>query len=245
MKRTRSQAGFAYKNKQFKKPRRIGPVRSYPGSRVPLASRGYRTNRVEKKVFDVVSTTYQGNTTGSIVTIFLPTLGTDMNNRVGRKCTVTSLQVRGTVFQRLADTNANGNSACGVVRVMYLVDCQPNGALPAITDVLATATPHSPMNLNNRDRFKVIFDKITSLDNYVRSTAVAGQEYIAVGRVNQHFKKYKRMNQEVIFTAVNGGTIADIASGSILQLVIGNQPTDAASGPQQATTYTRVRFTDM
>lgn len=246
MKRTRTQA-FGPGKGRSRKGARTGPysapVRAYPSSRVPLASRGYRPNSVERKVFDVATTVYPGNTTGSITSICIPTLGTDMTNRIGRKITVRSLQARGLVRTRLSESQASGVTSSMLMRIMYLVDLQPNGANPAVTDILATSIAQSPMNLNNRDRFKVLFDRMYALDPYNKNTTAGS---VLCSTVNQckTLKMYKKCNQEVVFNATNGGTVADITSGNLLQLIISNQATDGAGGPGEAAIYTRVRFTD-
>jgi len=246
MKRTRTQAfGKPYQNKQFKKPRRVGPVRAYTGSRVPIASRGYRLNTAERKVFDIVTTIYPASTTGSITAICRPILGTDMTNRIGRKVVIKSVQARGIVRVRRAEANINGDSPPQIVRIMYLVDLQPNGAVPAVLDILTEALAQSPMNLNNRDRFKILFDKVITLDAYTRDTASAGEEYVSFNRTCQNFKMYKKCNQEVIFNATNGGTVADITSGALLQFIISNQALVGGAAEAEAAIFTRVRFLDM
>lgn len=243
-KRVRPSGGF--KNKRATKRARTTamPVRAYGGSRVPLASRGYRLNNAERKVYDITTTVYPVNTAGSVTAICIPILGTDMTNRIGRKVVVKSIQARGIARVRLAEANTNGMAGPQLIRIIYLVDLQPNGALPAITDVLVQAIAQSPMNLNNRDRFRILSDKMITLDNYTRDTATPGSEYVGFNRTAQHFKMYKKCNQEVIFNATNAGTVADITSGAILQVIVGNQATDGAGGPGSAAIFTRCRFLD-
>lgn len=244
MKRTRTQALGPYKNRPFKRPRQAQPKRTYTGSRVPLASRGYRLNPIEKKVFDVVTTIYPANTTGSVTSMYQPTLGTDFTNRVGRKTTIKSIQARGIVRVRLAESMASGVTSPQLIRWMMILDTQPNGALPAVTDILAASLPQSPLNLNNRDRFKVIIDKQWVLDPYEKSTT-ATQAIVSTTNQCRALKVYRKCNIETIFNATNGGSVADITSGAIIQLLIGNQPTDGAGGPGEAAIQTRIRFQDM
>jgi hypothetical protein len=247
MKRSRSQTTLTYKNRQFKKPRRVGPVRAYTGSRVPLASRGYRPNNTERKLSDINPTVNAANTTSTITALCVPTLGSDYTNRVGRKITVKSVQGRCLVRTTLGETLITGSSGAQQVRLMLLVDLQPNGALPAITDILTNAHPSSNMNLNNRDRFKILLDKTWNLDPYLNDPT-ATQARISMDNQCRSWKFYKKCDQEVIFNAVNGGTIADITSGAIIRVILGNQPAPVAGPPAigaaELVISSRVRFVD-
>lgn len=242
MKRTRTQAfGGGYKNKQFKKPRSTA-ARAYPNSRVPPASRGYRANRVERKVFDVDNVVTDADTSSRITCICMPTLGTDMTNRVGRKLTIRSFQARILVRTERAQLVTAATIPAQMVRVMFIVDMQPNGAAPSITDILKYAHPTSPLNLDNRDRFKMVCDKVWTLDPYMVGLT-ASSTYASTTNQIKHTKIYKKMSQEVIFNATNGGTIADITSGALLQVVLGSQAV-SATNTAETVIGTRVRFTD-
>lgn len=247
MKRTRSTALGPYKNKQFKKPRRVGPVRAYTGSKVPLASRGYKYNTMERKLSDILPTVVPANSTAAITALCVPTLGTDFTNRVGRKIRISSVQGRALVRTTLGETLAVGNSGAQKVRLMILIDLQPNGALPAITDILTNSHPSANMNLNNRDRFKILLDKTWNLDPYLND-ATAGTSRITATNQCRNFKFYKKCDQETIFNATNGGTIADITSGALIRVVLGNQPVPVvgppAIGAGEMVISSRVRFMD-
>jgi len=248
MKRNRANAfGQQYQNRQFKKPRRTGNyagvARAYPGSKVPLASRGYRLNTAEKKVYDIDASTVSADTTGSIVACCFPVLGTDMTNRVGRKIQIKSIQGRGIVRTERSELMTAAATPAQMVRYIILVDMQPNGALPALTDILKTAHPASPLNLNNRDRFKILLDKQWALDPYYLNTTAT----TAAASMNNQckvFKYYKKCNVETIFNGTNGGTIADITSGAVLRVILGNQAVDA-DDTAEITSSVRVRFTDV
>lgn len=248
MKRSRANAfNQPYQNKQFKRPRRSGaysgPARTYAGSKVPLASRGYRLNTVERKVYDIDAGTVSADTTGSIVACCFPTLGTDMTNRVGRKIQIKSIQGRGILRTERSELMTAAATPGQMVRYMILVDMQPNGALPALTDILKTAHPASPLNLNNRDRFRVLVDKQWALDPYYLNTT-ASTAAASMSNQCKIFKYYKKCNVETIFNGTNGGTIADITSGAILRVILGNQAVDA-DDTAEFTSSVRVRFTDV
>jgi len=256
MKRSRSLAQIAYYPKfEAAKRRRIAsrarasaqPVRAYQKSMVPLASRGYRFNRRELKEQTTGATSYQVNTTGSFTLLACPVPGTDMDDRIGRKVLLKSFYIRGYVATEWADTScavdANLSVQAQQCRMIVFFDLQPNGSAPAVTDLLTGASSVAMLNLNNRDRFKVLVDKQFVLGpvgidvdaNTVNAVAVAPQ---IVG-----IKKYKDINQEMIFNAGSAGNIADVNSGALYMFWIGDQ-TAGTSTDARATLTTRVRFAD-
>lgn len=249
MKRTRTQAFGASRGgvRKIRKGNRnrgfIAPRTTYPGGFVPLATRGYRPNTVERKVYDVAASTVDADTTGSIACIGLPILGTDMTNRVGRKICWRTVQARGLVRVERAELMTAASIPAQYVRFMLVIDMQPNGALPAITDILTTAHPASPLNLNNRDRFRVIADKEFTLDPYYLNTTATTSAASMTNQIKM-FKIYKKVNLETIFNGTNGGTIADISSGALLRVIIGNQAI-SATNTAEFTFSTRCRFTDI
>jgi len=68
--------------------------------------------------------------------------------------------------------SANTNSLQGVaMRIALVYDSQPNsGSTPAWTDIFATASVYSPNNLNNRDRFRIIYDTTAEIGAYTIGT---------------------------------------------------------------------------
>lgn len=120
----------------------------------------------------------------------------------------------------------------GQVRIICVYDSQANGAAPVATDVLANNTIDSvvtPMNLNNRERFKIIFDKYLTIDPQGPQSAT--------------LKVYKKFSLPVIFNSGNAGTIADIQTGSIY--VFGATTVQATgAGFVNVNHYARIRFLD-
>lgn len=185
---------------------------------------------MEKKVIDTAAAVYACDTTGSVTLLNGVAQGSDFTNRIGRKFTNVTVQLEG----KIAPQDANvGHTKC---RVMLIYDTQPNGALPAITDVLTAATSNAFMNLNNRDRFKVLSETnvtLAAIDN------TATQSWAAAPTVH-NVSIFKKLNLETI----NDGTtaaIGDIQSGSIFLLTVGDQ---AAGSGFNFTAAARVRFID-
>lgn len=240
-----------YKNRPYKRPRQGNsafPVtygnrprtqaltRTYP-SLVPLATRGYRPNNVELKVNDIDTTTYNVSTTGSFTILANPQLGSDMNGRIGRKVTLRSFYIKGRIQIENAGALTVSVAPAQQCRMIVFQDMQPNGATPAVTDLLVSATPASHLNLNGRDRFKIYCDKEFVFDPML-TTATLSNFNRTVGMV----RKYKKINMDMVFTG-SAGTIADIASGALYMFWIGSQAA-AANTDCNFIGATRVRYSD-
>jgi len=197
-----------------------------PNGRRLVAERFLRSPQ-ELKVIDSTEGVVAADTTGSITGINFVATGTDFTNRIGRKVIWKSFTLTALIQPSDAATDSN------LWRIMVVYDKQPNGALPAVTDVLTAATSTSNMNLNNRDRFRVLLDKMGTIGFYNVSQQIADKTSAMV-------RKYKRINLQTIFD----GTAADIGSiqtGSIFVLTVG---TNAAGLGSQCWIATRMRFVD-
>jgi len=246
MKRTRDQAGFKNRSNKPRKSRAYQnagvmgrPVTTY-NSRVPMATRGYRPNPTELKVFDIAVNTYNVNSTPIFQTLCLPQLGSDMTNRIGRKIVLKTVQIRGTLQIADAAIQPPGQQEVALqrVRMILLWDTQPNGAVPALLDVLTFNDPSAQLNLDSRDRFKVLRDKMFVLGPYINDTASSkyNTEKSAV-----NVKIFKKLDLETIFST-STGAVADIKSGNLLCLWLGISA--GLNGPAEFVGSYRVRFDD-
>lgn len=231
-------------NAPYKRPRTFTPNQRFVvtrrGGMAPPATRGYRPNNVERKVNDIDTATYQANTTGVFTILCLPVVGADFNQRVGRKITIKSVYIKGMIQNEQAVTPTAGANGPQHLRMVIVYDMQPNGAVPATTDLLVSATPASQLNLNNRDRFKVLADKEFVMGPTVYSTT-ATQSVASFNQQAYFVKKYKKLNLEVVFST-SGGTIADITSGALYMFWIGSRVSGAGDGNFVGST--RVRYAD-
>lgn len=191
------------------------PTRPRMGPGAPNSLYNARMRGVELKFKDL-SSSYTTTTAGQITLINGVAQGTDYNQRVGRESVMKSL------YSRMTFADA---TQINMVRLLYVYDKQCNGVLPAITDILANASVYAPMNLNNKDRFQTISDK-------VMVTSPNGPEVV-------FRKKYKKLNCITTYSGTDA-TIASIATGAIYEIFIpvANIPTNAF------VTYTRMRFAD-
>lgn len=149
--------------------------------------------------------------------------GTTAETRIGRKIRMRSLEIRWNYA--LALTSVGGSP----LRILVVYDKQANAAFPAITQVLNTNDFVSPMNLSNSDRFTIIRSFITEPISTGNNYSVSGHEFIPI-------------DLEAIYNDTNGGTIADIQTGSILITIAYNaQVTTAAP---LFSFISRIRFDD-
>jgi len=130
----------------------------------------------------------------------------------------------------------SGGVTCQAGRVMIVEDMQANGTLAHITDILQTANPHSFMNMNNRERFKVHYDKVFpfGIFNATATQAVATQ-------MCETFEFYKRCNIPMVFEGTTNG-IGSISAGALLLVFVGSLA--AGTNDTISPCITRCRFID-
>lgn len=197
---------------------------------------------VKLKSFDTFGTV-DLTATGTFTILNAPVLGTDLYNRVGRRICMKSIQLGGFVRLKVSQT---ATSVMG--RIILFYDAQPNGAAPVLGDILrdstvaATASNFGFINLNNRSRFKIIRDYQMNL-NACTSNA-GGQISNLTMKDNENHSYnidwYERLPKlETVYNATNGGTVADITTGTLYLLTI------ATSGTSWEFDYgSRVRYYD-
>jgi len=199
---------------------------------------GYRYGggtRSELKYVDNLDNDELITHTGTVVPINLMAGGTAVNERVGRKVVLKACLVNFTV-KNAYGVNTDGFQGA-IVKVSLVYDSQPNGAVaPAgYTDIYSTAHPTSPLNLNNRDRFKVLWSRYASIGSYL----IGGSGTLATGAPLGVVRTcYKKMNLPVIFGGVGNG-ISDIQTGALLLCF-----TADLNGKSMCDYYTRVRYSD-
>ena len=157
---------------------------------------------MEAKVVDTDPANYSMDTTGSITLINGVATGSDFTDRIGRKIILKSVYVRGIIKPVDSQTN---DALC---RMMVVYDMQANGAAPAITDILKSATSQSQLNMNNRDRFKIIFDKVVALGARDIASGYTGLVNVVP------IKKYKKLRHETVFSGTLS-TIGSISTGAL------------------------------
>lgn len=227
---------------------RYAKVVANRGGGAPLSNRGFGSMGVlanrERKYFDTPSAAYNVDVGGNFTLAHIPRLGADYNNRIGRKTIIKSIYVRGrvTLLESLQGVPPPGNPpnfvGASQARMIIFLDNQPNGAAPAVLDLLTVADPSAQLNPNNRDRFKVIKDKMFMFDTYVSYNSATNIPFFALNRTTHDIKCYKKLNIETIFNSTNGGTIGDITTGALYVFWIGS---NAAASVARATAAVSIR----
>lgn len=180
-------------------------------------------------------------------TLVVPTEGSDINNRIGRKISVYKIAIRGVIATDiLAD---QGLIVRGPdYRIIVFCDKQTNGvqvqgetlmaAPQAATNVLAFSTFQ---NLGNLGRFRVLRDKI------IRSPAVAQSQdndnatnsTCSTTIPDIPFKFTLNFKTPVVmrFNSANGGTIGDIVDNSFHMIGIKTSTVFASTMSYQCRAY--------
>ncbi len=119
----------------------------------------YAGRSAELKFFDTVKAATSMSATGTISdpSLNLITQATTESARIGRKCTVKSLHMRGELISPTSTTEAAGGQKA---RVIIYLDKQANGATAAASDILeATVSVNQFRNLSNSGRFNILYDR--------------------------------------------------------------------------------------
>lgn len=197
--------------------------------------------RGELKVNDIQLT--QGiDTTGTILLLNGTALGSDFTARIGRKIVMKSMYLRLNFFLQPSLTAMTGikYAPTQFVRVIIFVDLQTNATGPTMADLLVNPTDvTTPLNLNNRERFNILKDKMLTFDAYYyNGTGDTG----FLNRTAHAIKVFKKLNQEVIYNSSSTGTIGDITTGSLHLALLGTHAT--ANELTNCIGTTRIRFID-
>lgn len=117
-----------------------------------------------------------------------------------------------------------------LIRCILILDHQPNGANPAVTDVLEAANFLSPYNLDKVGsssagpaRFRILADKTYDLN--------APSAIVATGTATKyvHFRANAKVDLQVHY-AGNAGTVSDLVKNNLIWLYLtGNASTTAVN----------------
>lgn len=180
---------------------------------------------------DLANAAYALDTTGSVTLIATVAQGASVNQRVGKRIVWKSVQIRGNMSNNVVATNND----C-VFLIVY--DKRPTGALPAITDILVSASSAAFNNDANSGRFEIIrrVDKAMSGNNTAASN-LTESSYISV---DQYIDLKGR---PCAFKAAGTGAIGDIEQGALYLVTVGN--TVAGTAAATANLAFRTRFLDV
>jgi len=158
--------------------------------------------------------------------------GVDETGRIGRQVNMKSIFLRGEV-------NSNSSSSgSGTIRTMIVLDQEVpqssgSGVTMSITDFLVSNQVQSQNNLNNRKRFKVLWDDIQNLAGYATNSGCPTS-------ISLYY--YKKIDITCEFNSNDNGTITDFTKNAMYLITYCGG--DMAVQNPQSTINTRIRFTD-
>lgn len=195
-------------------------------------------NVPELKWNDLADFNVVADTTGAVTLLNGMVRGLDASaNRIGRKIFTRQILIRGECATNSANTSIAPFAGAQLARIIVVYDKDANGATPAVTDILSTANARSQFNLNNRDRFRILYDKTANFG------ASQGTNSLYANACQQLIDINMSVNLPTIYNSGNAGTSADINHGAIYLVTVG---TTAASATLAANfdLTTRIRFND-
>ena len=177
---------------------------------------------------DQAAAAYACDTTGTLTLLTVIPQGVSVNQRVGKKIALTSVQLRGNLIAGTTGTTSD-------VAVLIVYDRRPSAAT-AITDILKTISSNALNNDDNTGRFKILrrWDMSTTGN---ATTPATGNE---IKEFSQYFKVPAL---PVIYKALGTGAIADHEEGALYMVTVGNTVAGTTSSSLQTTI--RVRFQDI
>jgi len=150
--------------------------------------------------------------------------GTGDMNRIANKVKV---------FQTMIETELSRDAGDAFVRGMVVFDSSPDGTYPAIGDIIKTCDQtggtntgfFSANNVHNTDRFRVLRNKVYTLDTY---------------HPKMHMKYVLKNQYDVQYDGTaNPLTISSLLKGAVYWIFF-----YSGSAPKFTNTYIRCKFTD-
>jgi hypothetical protein len=177
--------------------------------------------------------------------------GSGVSNRVGNKIKLVSVTIH-LEFQ-VASLEQQTDSTPGAVGYCLVLDRQPNGALPLITQILAPYSvtsneimAYSMINLDNRARFKILSRGIKTIGGFSQ----VDPKIPSGGPYSVFFRKHKKISFYTTYQGTDNSP-SSISTNSLLLLILGpgntGNPTTGSfydsSGPY-CNGVVRVRYVD-
>lgn len=162
---------------------------------------------VELKYVDVSTNTALASNATLVLLNGLAQGDTD-ETRTGNMIQATSINIRGWV-QRTGTTS----TSCPF-RLLLFWDQQPNGAAPAVTDVLTTNHVYGLYNRDNQKRFKILYDKVFCIHPQYTSQLMFHPIVIK-----------RKLSRQVKYKDTSVGDITDITTNSLYYMLIADGAT--------------------
>lgn len=179
--------------------------------------RTYRKRRYYKKSTKefkqiLLAPTIPMNSAGSVTLLNGLERGDDLGYRDGREVNFRSIEMKFSNFSTV------GTGITQIHRMLLVQDKNPNATTPAILDILTGASSVATRNLNNRKRFKILWDKVV----VVNGSGLSG--------TTRYTKKYKRLNIQTVYNQLDVNDITAIQQNALFLVCIGSSPTGTTAG---------------
>lgn len=156
--------------------------------------------------------------------------GTTAFTRVGNRISMQSVHMRYSLRQWDVSTFNNNH----IWRMLIVYDRSPNGSNPAITDILASNHQLALQNMDNKDRFKILWDK-TDTYGYFFSGGNSTGPCQAVGEC------YRKVKGDTVYSG-SASLISDLRTGALWLVYLGSAT--LATNCPALDARLRVTFTD-
>lgn len=209
--------------------------------RMPVRSRG------ELKVLDGIASQPSNiilpltTTMSNVVPVNLCLSGAGVDQRIGRKITMTSFHLKGVIQQTGTAVVINDYARLAVV-----YDRQTNGAVPLASDIFqdinvtTSSTPGSGVNIGNSQRFVVLADIRMSLPA-VTATGIDGST--DPGMTTFNIDRFIKLRHPTVYKADSSpSVIGDVSTGGLFLVPMGSI-VSGSQGWQFVGTW-RLRYTD-
>lgn len=182
----------------------------------------YFDSSVSNNAIAAVTTSWTGTgqDPATLNTLFCPTVGAAINQRIGREVKVLKIKIRGYIRVDAQATQSTADAA-SYLRIILFQDTQTNaqqatGAQLIQDGSAAGTTVTAFQNLANTGRFRVLKDKVINLSNLNMANATGAANGVIQAALKRQFKIIHRFRKPVSvrFNATNGGSIADIVDNS-------------------------------
>ncbi len=160
--------------------------------------------------------------------------GTTESTRIGRKCTIKSINWRYNLSLTEEDGVANP-AGSDSVRVILYQDKQCNGVTAAVTDILESDDWQSFRNLANSGRFLIYMDRVHNMNRIAGGGNGTASDWAGT-RFNYSY--YKKCSIPLEFNST-AGAITEIRSNNLGVLLLSQQGVVSTFGSKL-----RLRFSD-
>ena len=170
--------------------------------------------------------------------------GTSATSRVGMRIQMRSVHLKYMINGPVYTNPASTSPMAQTVRIMLVLDMQPNGATFALSDLLEDTTPGigivSSLYMANAARFKVLYDKRVTVTAAIVTASAAEVQFAENKTV--YDETYLKLSHEVHYANSNNGDITDMRTGALFLVTLCD--TAAALTQPLITSYVRLRYHD-